>query len=214
VHAKASAGVRVRGGLIDTGLAQHGVDTDGAAALRPAPWVAADSTAAAGLERAWERRLVAKRALAGQEGGAPSSASARARQPATARPWRRGRRGVRAGGPAQEKGQRPSLASTVTVRACWGACLREGVVVAVTKTGWLPTVRGARLGRRRARVGEGGGTCKKMRPSLARWPASPAAARRRGATGVLPRLDGRGAHKRGETGVLTSVDTGRSGARR
>jgi hypothetical protein len=42
---------------------------------------------------------------------------------------------------------------------------------AAAKTGWLPTARGARLGKRRARVGEGGGTCKKTRPSLARWPA-------------------------------------------
>jgi hypothetical protein len=175
VHAKASAGVRVRGGVIDTGLARHGVETDGAAALRSAPWVAAVSTAAAGLEREWERRLVAKRALAGLEGGAPSSASACARQPAKARPWRRGRRGVRAGGPAQEKGQRPSLTSRVTVHACWGARLREGVAARtdtrananatrtrtqceyagngarVTKTGWLPTARGARLGRQRAR---------------------------------------------------------------
>jgi hypothetical protein len=88
VHVKASAGVCVRGGVIGSGLARHGVDTDGTAALRPAPWVAADSTAVAGLVRAWERRLVAKRTLAGQEGGAPSSAFACARQPVTARPWR------------------------------------------------------------------------------------------------------------------------------
>jgi hypothetical protein len=127
VHVKASAGVRVRGGVIGTGLARHGVDTNGAAALRPAPWLVADPTATAGLVRAWERRLVAKRALAGQKGGTPSSASACARQPATARPWRRRRRGGRAGGPAQEKGQRPGLAFRVTVRACWGARLCEGV---------------------------------------------------------------------------------------
>jgi hypothetical protein len=127
MHVKASARVRMRGGVIGTGLARHGVDTDGAVALRPAPWVAADPTAATGLVRAWERRMVVKRALAGQEGGAPSSASACARQPATARPWRRRQRGGRAGGPAQEKGQRPGLASMVTVRACWGARLREGV---------------------------------------------------------------------------------------
>jgi hypothetical protein len=127
VHVKASVGVRVRGGVIGTGLARHGVDTDSAVALRPAPWVAADPTAAAGLVRAWERWMVVKRALAGQEGGAPSSASACAWQPATARPWRRRRRGGRAGGPAQENGQRPGLASRVTVRACWGARLREGV---------------------------------------------------------------------------------------
>jgi hypothetical protein len=201
VHVKASAGVRVRGGVIGTGLARHGVDTDGAAALMPAPWVAADPTAVAGLVRAWERWLVVKHALASQEGGAPSSAFACARQPATARPWRRRQRGGRAGGPAQEKGQRPGLASRVTGRACGGARLREGVAARTdaranaTKTGRLPTARGARLGRRRTRIGEGGGTCKKTRPSLARWPASPAAARRRGAAGVPPRLDGRGVHK-------------------
>jgi hypothetical protein len=104
VHGKASAGVRVRGGVIDTGLAEHGVDTDGAAALRPAPWVAVDTAAADGLKCACKRRSVAEHALAGQEGGASSSTSACARQPATARPWRRGRRGVRTGGLAREKG--------------------------------------------------------------------------------------------------------------
>jgi hypothetical protein len=111
VCAKASAGVRVSGKVIDTGLARHGVVTNGAAAFRPAPWVAADTAAAARLKRAWRRRSVTKRALAGQEGGACSSASACARQPATARPWRRGRGGVRTGGPAQGKGPkaRPSL---------------------------------------------------------------------------------------------------------
>jgi hypothetical protein len=66
VLAKASAGVRVRGGVIDTGLARHGVDTDSAAALRPAPWVAADTAAADGLKCAWKQRSVAERALAGQ----------------------------------------------------------------------------------------------------------------------------------------------------
>jgi hypothetical protein len=91
--------------------------------------------------------------------------------------------------------------------------MRRQRATTAARTGWLPTARGARLGKRRARVGEGGGTCKKTRPSLAQWPASPATARRRGATGVLPRLDGRGVHKRGKTGVLTSVATGRSEAR-
>jgi hypothetical protein len=128
--------------------------------------------------------------------------------------------------------QRPGLASRVMAHACWGARLREGVAArtdaranahatrtrrhgaAATKTGRLPTARGGWLSGRRARVGEGGGTCKKMRPSLARWPASPAAARRRGAAGVSPRLEGCGVHKREETGVPTSVATGRSGARR
>jgi hypothetical protein len=128
--------------------------------------------------------------------------------------------------------QRPGLASRVTAGACWGARLREGVEArtdasanahamrtrrhgaAATKTGRLPTARGGWLGERRARVGEGGSTYKKMRPSLARWPASPAAVRRCGAAGVPPRLEGRGVHKREEPGVLTSVATGRSGARR
>jgi hypothetical protein len=85
---------------------------------------------------------------------------------------------------------------------------------AATKIGRRPTARGGWLGGRRACVGEGGSTCKKLRPSLARWPASPAAARRRGAAGVPPRLEGRGVHKREEAGVLTSVATGRSEARR
>jgi hypothetical protein len=48
----------MRGKVIDTSLAQHGVDTDGAVAFRPAPWVAADTAAAAGLKRAWKRRSV------------------------------------------------------------------------------------------------------------------------------------------------------------
>jgi hypothetical protein len=139
---------------------------------------------------------------------------------------------------AREGGQRPGLASRVTGRACWGARLREGVAArtgarerecerdatrthrhgaTATKTGRLPTARGARLGRRRARVGEGGGTCKKTRPSLARWPASPAAARRRG--GVPPRLEGRGVHRGGEAASspgwpLADVQASVKGARR
>jgi hypothetical protein len=73
--------------------------------------------------------MVVKRAPAGQEVSVPSSASACTRQPAMARPWRRKRRGGRAGVPTQEKGQRPGLASRVTVRACWGDHLREGFAV-------------------------------------------------------------------------------------
>jgi hypothetical protein len=209
------------------------LETGGATELRPAPWVAADKATAVGLKRAWKRRSVAKRALSGQEGGAPSSASACARQPATVRPWRRGRQECELEVRRKRRGQRPSLASRATARACYGARLCEGVAArtdarananaianapatatAAAKTGWLPTARGARLGKRRASLGEGGGTCKKAHPSLARWPASPAAARGRGASGVLPRLDGRGNHKRGVAGVLTSVATGRSEARR
>jgi hypothetical protein len=76
--------------------------------------------------------------------------------------------------------------------------------------GRLTTARRARLGKRRARVGEGGGTCKKAHPSLARWPASPAAAARRRGAGdtILPRLEGRGVHKREAVIVLTSVAPG------
>jgi hypothetical protein len=48
--------------------------------------------------------------------------------------------------------------------------------------GGLTTAGKARLGKRRACVGEGGGTCKKFHPSLARRPASAAAARRCGAS--------------------------------
>jgi hypothetical protein len=130
----------------------------------------------------------------------------------------------------KRRGQKPSLASRATACACWGARLREGVAARTDarananapatghgggQDGVAPyTARGARLGKPRARVGEAGGTCKKTRPSLARWPASPVEARRRGATVVLPQLDGRGIHKRGKTGVLTFVATGRSEARR
>jgi hypothetical protein len=106
----------------------------------------------------------------------------------------------------QEKGQRPGLASRVTVRACWGGRLREGVAArsdarananamrtrwhgaVVTKTGWLPTARGL-------------GLADDARPLVK-------------AAGVPPRLEGRGVHKREETGVLTLVASGRSGARR
>jgi hypothetical protein len=100
------------------------------------------------------------------------------------------RRKRRAKGPASPPGLRCARAG---VHACARAS-RPARTRARTRTrtrrqrrggdqdGWLPTARGARLGRRRARVGEGGGTCKKSRPSLARWPASPAAARRHGST--------------------------------
>jgi hypothetical protein len=97
------------------------------------------------------------------------------------------RRKRRAKGPASPPGLRCASAG---VHACARAlrpartrartrtrCERAGNGAAATKTGWLPTARGARLGRWRAHVGEGGDTCKKTRPSLARWPASPAAVR-------------------------------------
>jgi hypothetical protein len=133
------------------------------------------------------------------------------------------------GGAGAKTDQRPGLASRVTAHACWGARLCEGVAArmdaranvhatrtrrhgaAATKTGRFPTARGGWLGERRARVDEGGGTCKKMRPSLARWPASPAAARsgRRSASARRPWRP-----QEGRNGVLTSVASGRSGARR
>jgi hypothetical protein len=71
---------------------------------------------------------VAKRALAGEEGGAPSSASTCARQPSTARPWRRGRQECKLEVRRKRRGQRPSLASRAKARACWGARLRGGIV--------------------------------------------------------------------------------------
>jgi hypothetical protein len=93
------------------------------------------------------------------------------------------RRKRRAKGPASPPGLRCARAGVhACARASWLAQThartrthRHGATA--TKAGRLPTARGARLGRRRARVGEGGDTFKKTRPSLARWPASPAAAR-------------------------------------
>jgi hypothetical protein len=82
---------------------------------------------------------------------------------------------------------------------------------AATKTGRFPTARGGWLGRRRARVDEGSGTYKKMRPSLARWPASPAAARSGGRSASARRP---WRPQEGRNDVLTSVASGRSGARR
>jgi hypothetical protein len=143
----------------------------------------------------WKRRPVVKRALAGQEDDAPFSASTCAKQPTMARPWRRGRQERNLEVRRKKRGQRPSLASRVKVRACWGARLCEGDVPARTHartrtrrrrvtsaatTGWLRTARRSRLGKRRARVGEGGGTYKKFHPSLARWTTSQAVAARRG----------------------------------
>jgi hypothetical protein len=135
------------------------------------------------------------------------------------------RSGAREGakGPASLPGLRRARAE---VHACARASLlartrartrtRRRRATAAAKTGWLTTARRARLGKRRARVGEGGGTCKKAHPSLARWPASPAvAARWRGAGDMfLPRLEGRDVHSREAAIVLTSVAPGRSVVRR
>jgi hypothetical protein len=126
-------------------------------------------------------------------------------------------------GPASPPGLRRARAE---VHACARASLlartrartrtRRRRATAAAKTGWLTTARRAKLGKRRARVGEGGDTYKKAHPSLARWPASPAAAARwRGAGDTfLPRLEGRGVHKREAVFILTSVAPGRSVVRR
>jgi hypothetical protein len=135
------------------------------------------------------------------------------------------RSGVREGakGPALPPGLRRACAG---VHACGGASLlartrartrtRRRRATPAAKTGRLTTDRRARLGKRRARVGEGGVTCKKAHPSLARWTASPAAAVRWHGAGdtFLPRLEGRGVHKREAVIVLTSVAPGRSVVRR
>jgi hypothetical protein len=109
----------------------------------------------------------------------------------------RGRRGLH--GRARERARDVNAART----------RRHGA--AATETGRRPTARGCWLGGWRTRVGEGGGTCKKLRPSLARWPASPAAARS-GGRSTSARWPWR--PQEGRSGVLTSVATGRSGARR
>jgi hypothetical protein len=102
--------------------------------------------------------------------------------------------------------------ATLFVRTRAQTRTRRRGSTSAAKTGWLTTDRRARLGKRHAHVGEGGGTCKKLHPSLARWPASPAAAARwRGAGDMfLPRLEGRGVHKGQGVLVLTLVATGRS----
>jgi hypothetical protein len=180
------------------------------------PWATASTAPAVG----WRKRDGVSAACSGDRGrGVPSPW-----RPCARPTWsRRGHGGAALlgtatrGGAGAKMDQRPGLASRVTARACWGTRLREGVAArtdaranahatrtrrhgaAATKTGRFPTARGGWLGGRRARVDEGGGTCKKMCPSLARWPASQAAVRRRGAVGVPPRLEGRGVHKREET---------------
>jgi hypothetical protein len=80
-----------------------------------------------------KRRPLVRRALAGQEGGAPFSASACVKQPTTVRPWRRGRQERNLEVQRKKRGQRPSLVSRVRVHACWGAHLREGDVPARTR---------------------------------------------------------------------------------
>jgi hypothetical protein len=116
------------------------------------------------------------------------------------------RSGARKGaeGPASPPGLRRARAgvhacarATLFVRTCARTRTRRRRATSAAKTGWLTTARRARLGKRRACVGEGGGTYKKVHPSLARCPASPAAsARWRGAGDTFPpRLEGRGVHK-------------------
>jgi hypothetical protein len=136
--------------------------------------------------------------------------------------WRFGAR-EGAKGPASPPGLRRARAGVhACARASWLARThartrtRRRWATAAAKTGWLTTTRRARLGKRRARVGESGGTCKKAHPSLARWSASlEAAARWRGVGDTfLPRLEGRGIHKREAAIVLTSVAPSRSVVRR
>jgi hypothetical protein len=102
---------------------------------------------------------------------------------------------------ARERAKARPRRPGIDTRARWGARQHGrwvGGVRAHARTRTRPARRGAagsttgnvrrtrrhktaRLKNRRACVGEGGGTCKKAHPSLAQWPASPAAARRRGA---------------------------------
>jgi hypothetical protein len=133
-RARACAGVRARrvNGTARLGVGRKGGDAAGTAAeLGPAPWVAAGKATAVGTSaRARKLRLVARRALGNQEGGAPSPATACAKHLTTARSWRRGRQ--RCGGEARrnKRDQRSSLAFRVGVRVCWGARSRESVVPA------------------------------------------------------------------------------------
>jgi hypothetical protein len=58
--------------------------------------------------------------------GAPSSATACAKQAPTARPWRHSRQERNIEVRHKKRVQRPSLAIRARARACWGARLREG----------------------------------------------------------------------------------------
>jgi hypothetical protein len=119
------------------------------------------------------------------------------RFPATARPRRRG--SIKRGGGVLREGEGPrlSLVSPGLIRARAGVRKRERWVSGTVRASASAIAsrparrrgldrhrtaarrhRVARLRKRRARVGEGGGASKKAHPSLARWPASPAAARR------------------------------------
>jgi hypothetical protein len=102
--------------------------------LRPVPWVAAGKATVAGTNACvWKRRPVARCALGDQEDGAPFSVTACAKHPTTARPWRRGQQERNLEARRKKRGQRPSLAFRVGVRACWGARRREGIVPARTR---------------------------------------------------------------------------------
>jgi hypothetical protein len=116
------------------------------------------------------------------------------------------RSGARKGakGPASPPGLRRARVgvhtcarATLFVRTRARTRTRRRRATSAAKTGWLTAAIRARLSKRRARVGEGGGTCKKVHPSLARWPTSPTAAVWwRGAGDTFPPwLEGRGVHK-------------------
>jgi hypothetical protein len=93
MRARARAWVRMHIGVTDTGLGPARIENGRRRRSlgRRHGWRRTRRPQLGTNTRGWKRRPVAKRALAGQEGGAPSSAFACARQPSTARPWRRGR---------------------------------------------------------------------------------------------------------------------------
>jgi hypothetical protein len=102
--------------------------------LRPAPRVAVGKATTVGTNACVrKRRPVARRALVDQEDDAPSSATAYAKNPTTARPWRPGRQERILEAQCKKRGQRPSLTFRDGVRACWGARWREGVMLTQTR---------------------------------------------------------------------------------
>jgi hypothetical protein len=150
---------------------------------------------------------------------------------ATARPWRRGhprRGGVKRRRRARTKG--PALSPDWHARER-GCTLAQGRWTRAASRA-NPNVSGNTTQRRvqrrygavhygdkedyaneRACVDVGSGTCKKSSSqpgTKAGITSGGAVARRRGASGVPPRLDGRGIHKREAAVVLTSVAPSRS----
>jgi hypothetical protein len=117
------------------GVGRKGGDAAGTATeLGPAPWVAAGKATAVGTNAcARKLRPAARRALGGQEDGALPPATACAKHPTTARPWRRGRKKHTLEARRKKRDQRSSLAFRVSVRTCWGARWRESVVPARTR---------------------------------------------------------------------------------